>query len=91
MAVIRPENSSSVLDYGLRSFYFDKRMAEINVCDAHEVVGRNHFLRQYPILNFCGVPASVMFTNGGPSVSSALDECATTFDKYLICAFARAI
>ncbi len=66
-------------------------MAKITVCDAHEVVGSIHFLRQNPILNFRSVATCEMLTTSSPSVSPTFDEFTDTCYKHLICAFTRTI
>jgi hypothetical protein len=81
----------SVIDGGLCRLHFNKGMTEVNIRNSHEVVGRFRFLGQHPILNYSNVSTGMMLAAGSPSVSTALNEFATTSFKYLECAFTRTI
>lgn len=83
-------------DYSVKSdrlcrLYLDKRMTEVSVRHAHEIVGRILLLRQHPIFDFCVVAASAMLTYGGPSVPAALKEFSTACCKDLKYALTRSV
>ena len=81
-AIFAQDVRLSVVDCGLCCLYFDERMTEINVCDAHEIVGRILFVvRLHPILDFSDVAACVMFTASDPSISAAFKEFASKCNK----------
>lgn len=69
----------------------DEGVPQINVCDAHEIVGRSHLFRQHSVLDLSCIAACLMLAYGSPSVSAALKEITATCNEHLECTLIRAV